>query len=62
MREKTDTVRGGPTCHVSDGLWGALQVLQLGVYADLVLAAWREVIEAVSGSSTPQTHFLPLAV
>ena len=51
-----------PTRHVSDGDRRSLNFLNLRVNADLVLAAGSEVIEALSGSTTPQAHFLPLAV
>lgn len=50
------------TCHVSDGDRRSFHLLHLGVNADLVLAAGREVIEALSGSTTSQAHFLSLTV
>ena len=50
------------TCHVSDGDRRSLHFLHLGVNADLVLAAWSKVIEALSGSTTSQADFLPLTI
>lgn len=50
------------TRHVSDGDRRPLHFLRLGVNADLVLAAGSEVIEALSGRTASQAHFLLLAI
>lgn len=50
------------TGHVSDGDRRSLHFLHLGVNADLVLAAGSEIVEALSGSTTSQAHFLLLTI
>lgn len=50
------------TCHVSDGDRRSFHFLQLRVNTDLVLAAGSEIIEALSGSTATQAHFLLLTV